>query len=146
PQGVGMLVTRPLIGKMIDRVGAKYVVMASLGISLAGSIPLVFITDETSMIWISIVLFIRGTGVGGVMLPLTSDAYTGLASKQLLQAGGGMNMIEHLGSSCGRAVIATVVATVMKGMGRAVDSSLFGYRAGFLVSVVVLAFMFIPSR
>ncbi|HLR03539.1 MAG TPA: DHA2 family efflux MFS transporter permease subunit [Virgibacillus sp.] len=145
PQGVGMLVTRPLIGKMIDRVGAKYVVMASLGISLAGSIPLVFITDETSMIWISIVLFIRGTGVGGVMLPLTSDAYTGLDSKQLPQAGVGINMIENLGSSFGTAVIATVVATVMKGMDRAVESNLFGYHAGFLVSVVVLAFIFIPS-
>ena len=54
-------------------------------------------------------------------------------------------MIENLGSSFGTAVIATVVATVMKGMDRAVESNLFGYHAGFLVSVVVLAFIFIPS-
>src|SRR5699024_2384941 len=87
PHGVGMLVTRPFIGRMIDRVGAKYVVMASLGISLAGSITLAFITDDASMFMISIVLFIRGTGVGGVMLPLTSDAYTGLDSKQLPRQG-----------------------------------------------------------
>src|SRR5699024_937362 len=141
----GMLVTRPLIGKMIDKVGAKYVVMASLVISLIGSIPLIFITNETSMIWISIVLFIRGTGVGGVMLPLTSDAYTGLDSEQLPQAGVGINMIENLGSSFGTAVVATVVATVMKGMNPTISSSLKGYHAGFLASVIVLVMLFIPS-
>jgi EmrB/QacA subfamily drug resistance transporter len=145
PQGVGMLVTRPLIGRMIDKVGAKYVVMTSLVISLIGSIPLIFITDKTSLVWISIVLFIRGTGVGGVMLPLTSDAYTGLASEQLPQAGVGINMIENLGSSFGTAVVATVVATVMKGMDSTIASSLKGYHAGFLVSVIVLAVIFVPS-
>src|SRR5699024_5685480 len=46
PQGIGMLVARPLIGKMIDKVGAKYVVMISLVISLIGSIPFIFVTDE----------------------------------------------------------------------------------------------------
>lgn len=144
PQGVGMLITRPLIGKMIDKVGAKYVVMVCLVISLFGSIPLIYITNETSMIWISIILFIRGTSVGGIMLPLTSDAYTGLDSKQLPQAGVGINMIENLGSSFGTAVIATVVATSMKGL-PTISDSLKGYHTGFLVSVIVLGVIFIPS-
>jgi len=87
PQGVGMLVTRPMIGKMIDKIGAKYVVIVSLMLSLIGTIPLIFVTDKTNMIWISILLFIRGTSFGGIMLPLTSDAYTGLDSKQLPEAG-----------------------------------------------------------
>ena len=145
PQGIGMLITRPLIGKMIDKIGAKYVVVVSIVISLIGSIPLIFITDETSMIWISIILFIRGTGVGGIMLPLTSDAYTGLDSKQLPQAGVGINMIENLGSSFGTAVIATVVATVIQGLQPTIVNSLKGYHAGFLVSAIVLAVIFIPS-
>ncbi|OIR62455.1 MFS transporter [Bacillus sp. FMQ74] len=145
PQGVGMLVTRPMIGKMIDRIGAKYVVMASLVLSLIGSIPLIFITDKTSMIWISIILFIRGTSFGGIMLPLTSDAYTGLGSKQLPEAGVGINIIENLGSSFGTAVIATVVATVMQGLQPTIVNGLKGYHAGFLVSTIVLAVIFIPS-
>ncbi|QRZ91549.1 multidrug efflux MFS transporter [Bacillus subtilis] len=145
PQGVGMLITRPMIGKMIDRVGAKYVVMASLVLSLIGSIPLIFITDKTSMIWISIILFIRGTSFGGIMLPLTSDAYTGLGSKQLPEAGVGIHIIENLGSSFGTAVIATVVATVMQGLQPTIANGLKGYHAGFLVSTIVLAVIFIPS-
>ncbi|GIN72641.1 MFS transporter [Bacillus sp. J14TS2] len=145
PQGVGMLVTRPLIGKMIDRIGAKYVVMVSLVLSLIGSIPLIFITNQTSMVWISIVLFIRGTGVGGIMLPLTSDAYTGLDNKQLSEAGVGINIIENLGSSFGSAIIATVVATVIHGLHPTIANGLKGYHAGFLVSAIILAFIFIPS-
>ncbi|AOY04279.1 MDR family MFS transporter [Bacillus subtilis] len=145
PQGVGMLVTRPMIGKMIDKIGAKYVVMVSLVLSLIGSIPLIFITDKTSMIWISIILFIRGTSFGGIMLPLTSDAYTGLGSKQLPEAGVGIHIIENLGSSFGTAVIATVVATVMQRLQPTIANGLKGYHAGFLVSAVILATIFIPS-
>ncbi len=55
-----MLVTRPMIGKMIDKIGAKSVVMISL------VFPLILITDKTSLIWISIVLFIRCTSIGEI--------------------------------------------------------------------------------
>ncbi|EUJ44744.1 MDR family MFS transporter [Listeria riparia] len=145
PQGVGMIVTRPVIGKMIDKFGAKYVVMVSLALSLIGSIPLVFITDKTSMIWISIILFIRGTSIGGINLPLTTDAYTGLDNKQIPEASIGINIIENLGSSFGSAVIATVVASFVQVLHPSFAASLKGFQAGFLVSAVVLALIFIPS-
>lgn len=145
PQGIGMLITRPMIGNMIDKIGGKYVVMVSLVLALIGSIPLIFITDKTSMIWISILLFIRGTSIGGINLPLMSDAYTGLDSKQLPEAGVGINIIENLGFSFGSAVIATVVATVVQGAQPTITNGLKGYHAGFLVSALVLAIIFIPS-
>lgn len=145
PQGLGMLVTRPLIGKMIDKLGAKYVVIVSLIISLVGTIPLVFVTEKTNMIWIALILFIRGTSFGGINLPLTSDAYTGLADEELPDAGVGINIIENLGSSVGSAMIATVVATVLQRGKLTIAHELSAYHAGFLVSVVVLVLIFIPS-
>jgi len=120
-------------------------VLVSLVLSLIGSIPLIFITDTTSMIWISFVLFIRGASIGGISLPLTSEAYIGLDSKQLPEAGVGINIIENLGASFGSAVIATVVATVIQGLQPTVANGLKGYHAGFLVSTVVLAFILIPG-
>lgn len=145
PQGLGMLVTRPLIGKLIDKLGAKYVVIVSLIISLVGTIPLVFITDKTSMVWIALILFIRGTSFGGINLPLSSDAYTGLADEELPDAGVGINIIENLGSSFGSAIIATVVATVLQGVQPTITHELSAYHAGFLFSVIALALIFIPS-
>lgn len=145
PQGVGMLITRPIIGKLIDQMGAKYVVLVSLLLSLVGTIPLVFVTDKTSMILISLALFVRGTSVGGINLPLTADAYTGLTNRQLPEAGVGINIIENLGSTFGSAVIATVVATFISNSSVSLTTSLAGYHAGFLVSVIVLLLLFIPG-
>lgn len=145
PQGLGMLVTRPFIGKMIDKVGARSVVISSLFLSLAGSIPLVFVTDKTSLLWISLILFVRGTSVGGINLPLTSDAYIGLEENQLPEAGVAVNIIENLGSSFGSAVIATLVATFIREDLPHGAQSLTGYHAGFLLSAVVLALIFIPA-
>lgn len=145
PQGVGMLVTRPLIGKMIDGIGAKYVVIASLTLSLIGSIPLIFITNQTSMVWIALMLFVRGASVGGINLPLMSDAYTGLGDKELPEADAGMNIIENLGSSVGSALIATVVARVAQSVQPTIANNLNGYHAGFFVSVLGLVLIVIPS-
>lgn len=83
--------------------------------------------------------------IGGINLPLTSDAYTGLNDHQLSEAGVGINIIENLGASFGSAVIATVVATVVQGLQPTVANSLKGYHAGFLVSTLVLILIFIPG-
>jgi hypothetical protein len=76
---------------------------------------------------------------------LTSDAYTGFDSKQLPEAGVGIHIIENLGSSFGSAVIATVAASVMQGLQPTIANGLKGYHAGFLVSTIVIAIIFIPS-
>lgn len=83
--------------------------------------------------------------IGGINLPLTSDAYTGLNDHQLSEASVGINIIENLGASFGSAVIATVVATVVQGLQPTVANSLKGYHAGFLVSTLVLILIFIPG-
>ncbi|WP_046226491.1 DHA2 family efflux MFS transporter permease subunit [Paenibacillus dauci] len=145
PQGVGMLITRPLIGIMIDRIGARYVVIVSLVLALIGSIPMVFINDQTSMFWIALLLFIRGTSVGGIMLPLTSDAYTGLDSRQIPEASIGINIIENLGSSFGSAVIAAIVAGTAYTGQSATNVNIEGYQAGFLMSAVILVMIFLPG-
>ncbi|WP_225354164.1 DHA2 family efflux MFS transporter permease subunit [Lacticaseibacillus saniviri] len=77
-QGVGMLVARPLIGNLTDKLGARTVVMVSLVFTIAGSLPFIYFDGQSSLIWISIALFIRGIGIGGVAIPMMTDAYTGM--------------------------------------------------------------------
>ncbi|WP_392391423.1 MDR family MFS transporter [Neobacillus jeddahensis] len=145
PQGVGMLVARPTIGKLIDKLGARSVVMVSLVISLAGSIPFIFIDEKTSFVLIAVVLFIRGIGVGGITMPLMTDAYTGLQKGQIPQASIASRIIQNVGSSFGSAVLATVVATVVSGLKPTIPTILHGYQVGFLISVIVIGIMFIPA-
>lgn len=145
PQGAGMLVARPTIGKMIDKLGAKLVVMVSLVISLAGSIPLIYFDEKTSFILIAVVLFIRGIGVGGITMPLMTDAYTGLQKGQIPHASIASRIIQNVGSSFGSAILATAVATVASGLKPTIPTLLHGYQVGFLISVIVIAIMFIPA-
>lgn len=146
PQGLGMLITRPYIGKMIDQLGAKWVVLVSIIISMLGSIPLMFVTDHTHIIWLSLILFIRGCSVGGINLGLTSDAYQGLNDTQIAEAGIGINMIENIGSSFGTAMIATVVTSVMSMHHPSIMQSLHAYHLGFLVSVIALLLILFPAQ
>lgn len=120
-------------------------VLLSLAVALIGSVPLMLMTDQTSMVWIALILFVRGISVGGINLPLTSDAYLGIPERQLAEAGVGINIIENVGSSFGSALIATIVATIGLGNHGTVQQQLAGFHAGFLVSVIVLLLLIGPA-
>ncbi|MFS4464831.1 DHA2 family efflux MFS transporter permease subunit [Staphylococcus haemolyticus] len=145
PQGIGMLITRPYLGKLIDQYGAKWVVLISVIISMFGSIPLLFITDHTSIIALSIILFLRGCSVGGINLGLTTDAYMGIKESVLAEAGVGINMIENIGSSIGTAFIATILSVVLNQLGNSLTHNIIAYHAGFLVSVITLILIIFPA-
>lgn len=46
PQGIGMLLARPIVGNLIDRIGARLVTLGGLAITLIGSIPFIYF-DQT---------------------------------------------------------------------------------------------------
>lgn len=145
PQGLGMLITRPYIGKMIDQIGAKYVVIVSIIIAMFGTVPLMVVSNHTHILWLSLILFIRGCSVGGINLGLTSDAYQGIDDKQIAEAGVGINMIENIGSSLGTAIIATVVASMLALNHPSIFQSLRAYHTGFLVSTIALLLIVLPA-
>lgn len=145
PQGIGMLITRPFIGKMIDRVGAKYVVLVCIIVSFIGTLPFIWINESTSIIWISLVLFIRGAGIGGIMMPMMTDAYMNIQPNEIPQASVGNRIIQNVGASFGSAVVSAVVSTVIAGQILTKNLLLEGYQTGFLVSCIVVLAIAIPA-
>src|SRR5699024_8939014 len=143
PQGIGMLIARPMIGKLTDQYGAKKVILISLLVSLLASIPLVFVTSQTTILTMSIILFMRGVSVGGILLPLTTNTYVGLKDSQLPQAGITINIVENIGASFGSAIIATVVATMTRSTFVSPNNAVLAYQIGFLIPVIILVLLFI---
>lgn len=131
PQGIGMLLARPLIGKLTDQYGAKKVILVSLILSIVASIPFVFVDGNTSIIILSMLLLLRGISVGGILLPFTTNTYADLKDEQLPQAGITINIVENIGSSFGSALIATVVATI------SIHNHIMAFHIGFLVQAIV---------
>ena len=165
-----MMVTRPLIGKMIDRMGARPVVLVSLAISLLGTLPFIFVHENINLIWLGLVLFVRGMGIGGLQMPMMTDIFIGLDKQDIPGASVGQRIIQNVGSSFGSAVISAVVTSEIAGqmttklhqlaamhtnltptvIAKAKTSvekavTLNGYQLGFHVSSIVLIVIAIPA-
>jgi EmrB/QacA subfamily drug resistance transporter len=145
PQGVGMLLVRPLVGKLIDRIGARIVVMFSIAISLAGTIPFIWVDQNTNYWIIAIILLIRGIGVGGATIPLMSDAYTGLAKTQIPQASIATRIVQNIGGAFGSAVLATIVASQINLATPDVSHLAAAYQSGFLTASILMVVMIVPA-
>lgn len=112
-QGIGMLIARPVIGKLIDNIGAKYVVFGSMFFSFVGTLPFVYFTASTNIVWIALVLIVRGIGVGGVIMPLMTDAYADVTGSQVSAASIGSRIAQNVGGAFGSAIVATLLSKYM---------------------------------
>ncbi|GEO67605.1 MDR family MFS transporter [Levilactobacillus spicheri] len=109
PQGLGMLVSRGIAGRLTDSLGARYVVLASALIAFSGTLPFYWFDQHTNYWLIAIVLFVRGIGAGGILMPLMADAFTGMQASQISAATIGSRIIQNVGSAFGSALVTTVV-------------------------------------
>ncbi|MFO1545894.1 DHA2 family efflux MFS transporter permease subunit [Lactiplantibacillus plantarum] len=109
PQGAGMLVSRTLTGRLTDQIGAKYVVLGSVVITFVGTLPFYWFGQQTSYWILALILFVRGIGAGGILMPLMADAYTGMQPGQVPAATIGTRIIQNIGSAFGSALITTIV-------------------------------------
>lgn len=144
PQGIGMLIARPLIGRLTDKLGARNVVLVSLVLAIAGTIPFVFFGEASSLIIVSIVLFVRGMGVGGITIPMMTDAYTGMVKQEIAQASVGTRLMQNIGGAFGSAVLATVVSLSIQGKAPTIPLMTTAYHDGFMLALVLSLVLLIP--
>lgn len=109
PQGIGMLLTRSLAGKLTDRIGARPVVLAGTLLTILGTWPLTTLSAETSYYFVSAVLILRGAGLGAVFLPVMASAYTGLTPGQIPHASSTTRIMQQIGGAFGVSVIAVIL-------------------------------------
>nr|WP_296973452.1 DHA2 family efflux MFS transporter permease subunit [Thermobacillus sp. ZCTH02-B1] len=145
PQGAGMLLARPVIGTLTDRIGARRVVLAATAITVAGTVPFILFPPDVPDWLIGLALFIRGIGVGGITIPVMTDSYTGLVGPQVPQASVATRIIQNIGGAFGSAVLATVVALKLRQAVPDLPHEAAAYHTGFLVATVLTAAMAVPA-
>ena len=145
PQGIGMLIARPLIGKLTDKLGARDVVLVSLTLAIIGTIPFVFFNEASSLIVMGVVLFVRGMGIGGVTIPMMTDAYTGMVKQEIAQASVGTRLVQNVGGAFGSAVLATVVSLSIQGKISTTPLMTTAYHDGFMLALVLSLVLVIPT-
>jgi EmrB/QacA subfamily drug resistance transporter len=109
PQGIGMLLVMPLAGRFSDRFGGGRVALAGVSILCLATIPLAFLGPSTSILYISLVLVLRGVGIGCSFMPAMTAAFASLRPEQLSDATPQLNVLQRIGGAIGVAVLAVVL-------------------------------------
>jgi len=109
PQGLGMLLVMPFAGRLSERFGGGRVALAGVSILCLGTIPLAFVGASTSVVSISLVLVLRGVGIGFSFMPAMTAAFASLRTEQLSDATPQLNVLQRIGGAIGTAVLAVVL-------------------------------------
>ncbi|KHD36796.1 major facilitator transporter [Clostridium acetobutylicum] len=144
-QGIGLLVSRSLVGKLTDKLGARIVVQVSVFIGLVGTIPFTLFTAGTNNIWIIFVLFIRGIAQGGLTIPVMSDSYINVPKELISEATTATRMLQNIGGAIGTAILAVVIQHTIGLQTPTKDLLLSSYHNAFIFTVVSLVVALIPA-
>jgi EmrB/QacA subfamily drug resistance transporter len=109
PQGLGMLLVMPLTSRLTQRFGGGRVAMGGVTVLAIGTIPLAFVGAHTSIALISLVLLLRGVGIGFSFMPAMTAAFASLRPEQLSDATPQLNVLQRIGGAIGTAVLAVVL-------------------------------------
>jgi MFS family permease len=109
PQGLGMLLVMPLVGGLTERFGGGRVALVGVAVLSLSTIPLAFVGTSTSILYISLVLLLRGVGIGFAFVPAMTAAFAALRPDQLSDATPQLNVLQRIGGAIGTAVLAVVL-------------------------------------
>jgi EmrB/QacA subfamily drug resistance transporter len=109
PQGLGMLLVMPLTSRLTQRLGGGRVALGGVLILCVGTVPLAFVGAGTSILYISLVLLLRGVGIGFSFMPAMTAAFASLRPEQLSDATPQLNVLQRIGGAIGTAVLAVVL-------------------------------------
>ena len=143
PMGLGMALVMPFAGRLADRLGGGPLALAGVIVTTLATIPFCFIGAHTSIIGLSVAMFVRGLGVGLAFLPAMSAAFASLRPSELADATPQLNVLQRVGGSIGTAVLAVVLQRALIGT-HGVAAAASAYGTAFWWSLGLTALAIVP--
>ena len=109
PQGVGALVARFVVGRLVDKFGSRLVAVVACLIIAAATVPFALGGTGTNLWLMGAILFVRGFGLGIVFIPVLTVAYLDLGKDQMPQASAITRIVQQLGGAFGVALVAVIL-------------------------------------
>ena len=109
PQGIGMLLTLPQVGRLTDRFDNGKIVIAGVVATVVGTYAFTQATDHSSYVLLSLSLVLRGAGLGATSTPALAAAYKPLARDEIPNATTALNIVQRLGAPLGTAMMAVTL-------------------------------------
>jgi EmrB/QacA subfamily drug resistance transporter len=109
PQGIGMAIVMPIVGRMADRVGGGPLTIFGVIVASLAGIPFGLIGAHTSLVAIGFEQTVRGVGIGFVFMPAFIAAFAALERHELPDAAPQLTVLMRVGGSIGTALLAVVL-------------------------------------
>jgi EmrB/QacA subfamily drug resistance transporter len=143
PQGIGAALSMPIAGKLTDRFGGGPLALVGVSITALMTIPFGFVGTHTSIVLLSVAMFIRGTGIGFGFMPAMTAAFASLERSELSDATPQLNVLQRVGGSLGTAVLAVVLQRALAGA-HTLPAQANAYGTAFWASALLAAVAFVP--
>jgi EmrB/QacA subfamily drug resistance transporter len=138
----------PIIGRVFDKIGARWLVIIGLTIMTAASFAFTNLGPSTTMTYITVLYAVRMVGFSMVMMPVATSALNQLP-KHLLPHGAAMdNTMKMIAASVGTAILVTVMTTAAETSKARPDIShpdMYGANMAFMVVSILTLLSLILS-
>jgi len=101
PLPIGMMLLAPVAGRIADRFGSKLPTVIGMAVSTVGTAAMIFVTPDTSYVYIIVALLLVGVGMGIFTPPNNSSVMGSSPRNRLGVSSGVLNMARSLGQSVG---------------------------------------------
>jgi EmrB/QacA subfamily drug resistance transporter len=153
PQGLGMMIALPIVGRLTDRIGPRPIVLVGLALATLGTIPYALVGPHTSEVALGAALVIRGAGLGAMFVPALTAAYRDLPNEAIPRATAAVRIVQQVGASFGTAVLAVILQHQIAGQAGAGAAGLatafghtFWWAVGFTALAVISALLLPGAR
>ncbi|WP_067822387.1 DHA2 family efflux MFS transporter permease subunit [Nocardia inohanensis] len=113
PQGLGAMLTMPIAGRLVDKIGPGKIVLTGITIISIGMAFLTQIKADTPYPLMCGALFITGLGMGCTMMPTMTAAIQTLTHGQVARGSTLMNIVNQTAGSIGTATISVVLTSLL---------------------------------
>lgn len=139
PQGVGALVSRFVVGRLVDRFGARTVTVASFLLAALTTVSFALADHATNLWWLGAVLLVRGFAVGALLIPSMSVAYQDVPPEGVPHATMNTRIVQQVGASFGTAIVAVVLQGMLAHGATAAFHTAFWWAIGITLVATIPA-------
>lgn len=150
----------PITGVLYNRLGVKRLAFIGFFILALGTVPFIFLTENTPPSLITVLYAIRMFGVSICMMPLTTAAMSALAIKDATHGTAANATLRQISSSVVVALLSSVTQNIINEntpppsmqvndplgfASKVIDASMDGFRASFTIGLIfaIVGFIFI---
>ncbi|MEV6583989.1 DHA2 family efflux MFS transporter permease subunit [Streptomyces sp. NPDC051582] len=110
PSSLVSMVVGPFAGRLSDRIGGKYLLMAGLSLYAAGMVAIVLVAGPATPWYLFVpATVVTGLGVGCVIAPMSAEAMRNVEPRLAGAASGVNNTIRQIGSVIGAASVGALL-------------------------------------